>query len=145
MNVSSGPEVKPFLMFSGQAEEAMNFYVNLFDNSKIIESTIYGRDEAGKAGLVRQAVFSLNGQEIMCIDSPIKHEFGFTPAISLYVTWFDEERMVRCYKRIADGGHVLMPLDKYDFSLKFAWIQDKFGVSWQFNLSDESDSEAGRQ
>lgn len=137
MSAANGPTVKPFLMFSGNAEEAMSFYVGLLDNSKIVQVSYYGKNEAGKAGSVKQAVFSLNGQEIICIDSPIEHDFGFTPAISLYVSWSDEERMTRCFDHLSEEGQVLMPLDKYDFSRKFGWVQDKFGVSWQLNLSGE--------
>lgn len=75
-------KVTPFLMFEGNAEEAMNFYTSVIEDSKIINIIRYGANEAGKEGSVMQATFSLKGQEFMCIDSYIKHEFTFTPSLS---------------------------------------------------------------
>ncbi len=66
-------------MFDGEAEEAMNFYTSLFYESKILSITRYGPGEAGAEGTVMHATFSLGGQEFMCIDSNVKHEFTFTP------------------------------------------------------------------
>jgi predicted 3-demethylubiquinone-9 3-methyltransferase (glyoxalase superfamily) len=73
-------------MFDGKAEEALNFYISLFDKSEIVHITRDGANEAGEEGTVLIATFSLNGQQFMCIDSSVKHEFTFTPAISLFVT-----------------------------------------------------------
>ena len=81
-----------------------------------------------------RAKFSLNGRELMCIDSPVKHEFSFTPAISLFVDCASEEELDRIFDRLAEGGQILMPLDRYPFSRKFGWLADKYGVSWQLNL-----------
>jgi len=118
-------------MFSGQAEEAMNSYVSLFENSKIIRVTRYGPNEMGKEGSVQHALFSLNGQELMCIDSNVMHGFTFTPAISLFVECPDEAKITRYFEALSQGGQVLMPLNAYPFSKKFGWVQDRFGVSWQ--------------
>ena len=134
--MDNGPEITTFLMFSGQAEEAMNFYVTLFENSEIVRVTRYGPNEMGQEGSVFHAVFSLNGRAFMCIDSPVKHDFTFTPAISLYVTCPDEAKIAHYYEGLVEGGRILMPLDTYPFSKKFAWIQDKFGVSWQLTLRE---------
>jgi predicted 3-demethylubiquinone-9 3-methyltransferase (glyoxalase superfamily) len=134
--VDNGPEITTFLMFSGQAEEAMNFYVALFEKSEIVRMMRYGPNEMGQEGSVFHAVFSLNGQAFMCIDSPVKHDFTFTPAISLYVTCPDEAMIAHYYEGLVKGGQILMPLDTYPFSKKFAWIQDKFGVSWQLTLRE---------
>lgn len=131
--MDSGPTITTFLMFSGQAEEAIDFYVGLFENSKIVSIKRYGPGEMGREGTVYQAVFSLNGRDFMCIDSPVKHDFTFTPAISLYVSCADEGKIDRYFKALADGGQVFMPLDKYPFSKKFGWLADQFGVSWQLN------------
>ncbi len=131
--MNDGPQITPFLMFSGQAEEAMNFYVSLFENSRIVSLTRYGAGEMGAEGSVQQAVFSLNGQELMCIDSPVKHDFTFTPATSLFVTSADEAQIDRYFESLSEGGAVLMPLGAYPFSKKFAWVQDRFGVSWQLS------------
>ena len=123
-----------FLMFTGQAEEAMQFYVGLFPNSKVVAVERYGRDQAGPEGTIKKAEFILCGQRFMCIDSPITHDFGFTPAISLFVECKDEEEFQRYYDALVRDGKVLMPVGDYGFSRKFAWVNDRFGVSWQLNM-----------
>ncbi len=131
--MGSEPKIATFLMFSGQAEEAMNFYAALFEQSEIVRVTRYGPNEMGPEGSVQHAVFSLSGQPFMCIDSPVKHDFTFTPAISLFVSCADEAKLTRWFEALAAGGQVLMPLDAYPFSPKFGWVQDRFGVSWQLS------------
>lgn len=129
-------KVTPFLMFQdGKAEEAMNFYISLVQNSEIKSIVRYGANEAGEEGTVMQAIFSIKGQEFMCIDSNVKHQFSFTPSFSIYVTCDTEEEINNLYQKLVDGGHALMPLGDYGFSKKFGWVNDRFGVSWQFNLS----------
>lgn len=128
-------KITPFLMFAGQAEAAMNFYVSLFKESEIITITRYGPDEAGKEGTVLHALFSLNGQTFMCIDSAIQHQFTFTPAISLYVICETEAEIDTLFATLSEGGAVAMPLGPYPFSPKFGWASDKYGVSWQLNLA----------
>jgi predicted 3-demethylubiquinone-9 3-methyltransferase (glyoxalase superfamily) len=135
-------KITTFLMFEGQAEEAMNFYTSLFAYSEILSIARYGPGEAGAEGSVMHATFSLCGQEFMCIDSNVKHEFTFTPAMSIYVSCETEAEIDRLFEQLtqvgtspmASAGQVLMPLDRYPFSQKYAWIADKFGVSWQLNL-----------
>lgn len=126
--------ITTFLMFEGKAEEAMTFYVSLFDNSEITSIIRYGPDEAGPEGTVMRATFSLNGRPFMCIDSPIKHGFSFTPAISLFVTCNNEAEIDRLFEKLSEGGQVLMPLGEYPFSRKYCWVNDRFGVSWQLSL-----------
>jgi predicted 3-demethylubiquinone-9 3-methyltransferase (glyoxalase superfamily) len=128
-------KVTPFLMFQGNAEEAMNYYTSLIEESEITNIIRYGANEAGEEGSVMQATFALKGQEFMCIDSNIKHEFTFTPSFSMFITCDTEEEINRLYENLIEGGNALMPLDDYSFSKKFGWIVDKFGVSWQFNLA----------
>ena len=127
-------QVRPFLMFEGQAEAAMNLYVSLVPDSAIIDISRYGPGEPGPEGSVRRASFSLAGQTVMCIDSPAKHAFGFTPAISLFVDCRAEADLERLSAALPAPGEILMPLDNYGFSRRFAWINDRFGVSWQLNL-----------
>ncbi|WP_095407441.1 VOC family protein [Pseudobacillus wudalianchiensis] len=129
------PIVTPFLMFQdGKAEEAMNFYTSLIKDSEIKSIVRYGANEAGDEGTVMQAVFSLKGQEFMCIDSNVKHQFSFTPSFSIYVTCDTEEEMTSLYQQLIVGGQALMPIGDYGFSKKFGWLTDRFGVSWQLNL-----------
>jgi predicted 3-demethylubiquinone-9 3-methyltransferase (glyoxalase superfamily) len=73
---------------------------------------------------------------VLCIDRPVKHAFGFSPAISLFVDCGSETEIVRLFTKLVEGGQILMPLDCYPFSNKYAWVSDQFGVSWQLNWSD---------
>ncbi|HQR40351.1 MAG TPA: VOC family protein [Blastocatellia bacterium] len=126
--------VTPFLMFEGVAEEAMTFYVSLFGNSGIESVDRYGAGEPGAEGSVRLARFTVSGQRLMCIDSPAKHAFGFTPSISMFVECESEAEQKDAFSRLSEGGSVLMPLDNYGFSTRFGWLNDRYGVSWQLNL-----------
>jgi predicted 3-demethylubiquinone-9 3-methyltransferase (glyoxalase superfamily) len=127
-------KVTPFLMFEGQAEEAMNYYTSLIEESKITSITRYGAEGPGKEGSVIQATFTLKGQEFMCIDSYVQHEFTFTPSYSTSLTCSNEQEIDDLYEKLSEGGSILMPLGDYSFSKKFGWIVDKFGVSWQLTL-----------
>jgi predicted 3-demethylubiquinone-9 3-methyltransferase (glyoxalase superfamily) len=127
-------KVTPFLMFEGNAEEAMNYYISLIEDSEITTITRYGANQSGEEGTVMHATFSLKGQEFMCIDSNVKHAFTFTPSFSIFITCDSEEELDRLYENLSSGGSSLMPLENYGFSKKFGWIVDKFGVSWQLTL-----------
>ncbi|HEY8918776.1 MAG TPA: VOC family protein [Chitinophaga sp.] len=127
-------KITTFLMFEGQAEAALNFYISLFKDSKVINISRYGPNEMGAEGSVMHATFSLNGQQFMAIDSNVKHGFTFTPAISLYVTCETEQEIDTLFAQLSAGGKVMMPLGKYPFSNKFGWVGDQFGVSWQLSL-----------
>jgi len=128
-------KVTPFLMFQdGNAEEAMNFYTSIIEDSQITSLVRYGANEAGQEGTIMQATFTLKGQVFMCIDSSIKHQFSFTPSISIFVTCNTEEELDNLYEKLNEGGQALMPLNDYGFSKKFGWLNDRFGVSWQLNL-----------
>jgi predicted 3-demethylubiquinone-9 3-methyltransferase (glyoxalase superfamily) len=127
-------KVTTFLMFEGFATEAMNLYVSVFGGSEIQQVERYGPGEPGAEGTIKRASFTLGGQEFLCIDSPIKHGFTFTPSISLFVECESEAELDAAFNRLSDGGSVLMPVDNYGFSTKFGWLSDRFGVSWQLNL-----------
>lgn len=129
------PQVTPFLMFEGRAEEAMNRYVELFDDSAIESITRYGTGEPGPEGTVLHATFALGGRRFFCIDSPARHEFTFTPAVSLFVECGSAEQVDRYFQALAEDGAVLMPLGEYPFSPRFGWVQDRFGVSWQVSFA----------
>jgi predicted 3-demethylubiquinone-9 3-methyltransferase (glyoxalase superfamily) len=127
-------ELTTFLMFEGRAEEAMNCYVALFPDSRIVSIERYGAGEPGAAGTVKRAVFELNSTRLMCIDSPVQHAFTFTPAMSLFIECTDQKQLDHLFERLSDAGKILMPPNAYGFSSRFTWIQDRFGVSWQLNV-----------
>ena len=124
--------IRTHLTFDGTAEAAMNFYVNLFPRSEVIK--VFHYDEGESKGKIHQAFFTLGSREFICIDTPIKHDWGFTPAISIFVDCESEEELERLYSALAADGKILMPLDNWGFSQRFGWVSDRFGVSWQLNL-----------
>lgn len=126
--------VATHLMFEGVAEEAISLYVSLFPGSEVQEIQRYGPGEMGAEGTVKVATFTLAGREFLCIDSPAKHAFTFTPSISVFVDCDGEAEMEAAFARLSAGGAVLMPPGDYGFSARFAWVQDRFGVSWQLNV-----------
>ena len=126
--------VTPFLMFQGDAEEAMNLYVTLFADSEIVDIVRYGPDGPGMDGDVLSGQIRIAGQNVMCIDSPGGPAVAFTPAMSLFVICESEEEIGSAFAKLAEGGQVMMPLAAYEFSPAFGWVQDRFGVSWQLSL-----------
>jgi predicted 3-demethylubiquinone-9 3-methyltransferase (glyoxalase superfamily) len=126
--------VSPFLMFEGSAEEAVGLYVTLFPDSGVTRLEKYGPGEMGKEGTVKRVDFTLAGRPVVAIDSPVKHAFTFTPSVSLFADCETEAELDAAFARLSAGGAVLMPPGNYGFSAKFAWVNDRFGVSWQLNL-----------
>lgn len=129
-----------FFMFVGdqfgKAEEAIKLYTSLFRNSEIKYIVYYKDGEpGGKEGTIKQAIFTLAGQEYMAIDSPLEHAFAFTPAISIFVNCESEQEIDELYQKLSDGGSDMMPLGEYGFSKKFGWVSDKYSVSWQLNFN----------
>ncbi len=127
--------VTPFLMFEGKAGAAIDFYKTVFNDTEIVSMTKYAAGENGKEGSVKLATISIAGQEIKCIDSPIKHDFDFTPSFSFFVECENEEQLKDRFSKLSKGGKVMMPLDNYGFSKRFGWVSDQFGISWQLNLN----------
>ncbi len=127
---------KPFFMFQGGvAQKALELYFSIFPDSTIVDVTKYGEGEPGPVGTIKSAVFTLCGREFMCSDSPIEHDFSFTPSSSTYVDFDTLEELERAFSVLSEAGEVLMPIDNYGFSQKFGWVNDRFGVSWQLNLA----------
>lgn len=128
-------QIATFLTFQKEdAEQAMDFYVELFDNSEIINIKRWGKEGPGKEGTIMHATFNLSGKLFMCSDSPPIHDWGFTPAVSNYVECANENELEELFKKLSENGKVMMPLNNYGFSQKFGFIEDRFGVSWQLNL-----------
>lgn len=128
--------MQPFLMFQGgRAEEAMTFYVSLFDDGEVLEIARWQKGEAGAEGGIKLARFRAAGQSVLASDSPVQHAFDFTPSWSFFVECASDEEQERLFAALSEGGAVLMPPDDYGFSRRFAWTADRFGVSWQLNLA----------
>src|SRR5690606_10332220 len=132
--VPMSTEITPLLMFDGKAEEAINFYVSLFENSSVGEVRRYGPHGPGAEGAVMHASFSLAGRPYMAVDSSTRNDFAFTPATSQFVRCEDEAEIERLFGALTEGGNVFMPLGNYGFSKRFGWGADRFGVSWQLML-----------
>ena len=126
-------KIVPFLWFDNQAEEATKFYASLFDNSKIVNKAFYGDAGPGSKGTVMTVTFELEGLSFMALNGG--PEFHFTPAISFFVTCKTEKEVDALWQKLSEGGKVHMELQKYPFSEKFGWVDDRYGVSWQLNLA----------
>jgi predicted 3-demethylubiquinone-9 3-methyltransferase (glyoxalase superfamily) len=131
-------KITTFLFFTGKqfgkCEEAMNFYTSLFKNSRIETISRYLPCENGPTGKIKHAVFTLNGQQFMAMESDGERPFSFNSAVSFFVTCEAEKEIDGLYANLSKEGSVLMELNKYPFSEKFGWVNDRYGVSWQLNL-----------
>jgi predicted 3-demethylubiquinone-9 3-methyltransferase (glyoxalase superfamily) len=115
------PTMQPFLMFQGgRAEEAMNFYVSLFPDGEILHVTRWQKGEQGAEGSIKLARFKAAGQTVLASDSPVRHAFDFTPSWSFFVDCTSQEEQDRLFAALSKDGQVLMPLDNYGFSKRFA-------------------------
>ena len=123
------------LMFTGQAEEAVGFYVGLFDDSSIELIERYGPDSPDMTGQVVHARFRIMGRLVMAMDSAPIHAFTFTPSTSFFVTCESESEVDRLFVALSEGGSVLMGLDSYPFAKRYASVPSRFGVSWQLMFS----------
>lgn len=123
-----------FLMFDGQAEAALALYQGVFESAEIGPVERYGADNEKMNGKIKRAAIILGGQRFLLIDTPVSHDFGFTPAISIFVDCDSAADIAEKFAALSADGQIFMPLDDYGFSLRFAWIADRFGVSWQLSL-----------
>jgi predicted 3-demethylubiquinone-9 3-methyltransferase (glyoxalase superfamily) len=113
------PKITTFLTFDNQAEEAVNFYVSIFKNSKILNVSRYGEGGPGPKGSVMSANFVLEGQEFMALNGG--PQFTFTDGISLFVSCETQEEVDELWEKLSAGGE----------KGPCGWLKDKFGVSWQ--------------
>jgi len=132
--MAEAQKIVTMLMFTGQAEEVMTFYGGLFDDFAIESLQRYGADYPGPEGQVVHARFKLAGQSFLAMDSAVPQASQFNPRISFFVTCKDEAEIDRLFAALSADGEVLMALDRYPFATKYAWVQDRFGVSWQLVL-----------
>lgn len=134
--------IVPHLWFDKEANEAASFYTSIFPDSRITNETALHDTPSGDSNLFS---FELWGQKFMAINAgPF---FKFNPSVSFMVN-FDpsrekdaSEKINEVWNKLSEGGTVLMPLDKYPFSEKYGWIQDKYGLSWQLILTNPEGEE----
>jgi predicted 3-demethylubiquinone-9 3-methyltransferase (glyoxalase superfamily) len=132
-------DLQPFLMFcgdqAGKAEEALNWYCSVFPDARVTHSDRYGPGDVAPEGNLRSAALEIAGRQLRIFDSgSVPHAFGFTPAISLWVECSSAEEIDQLAQSLGEGGSFLMPIDSYGFSQRFAWVADRYGVTWQLNL-----------
>ena len=118
-------KISPFLWFDNNAEEAMNFYVSIFKNSKILNVSRYGEEGAKVSGRpkgsVMTATFELNGQTFTALNGG--PAFKFTEAISFSVSCESQDEVDHYWTRLSEGGD--------EKAQQCGWLKDKFGLSWQ--------------
>ena len=113
------PTITPFLWFNDQAEEAMNFYVSIFKNSRAGSVTRYGDAGPGPKGSVMTANFQLEGQEFTALNGG--PQFPFTEAVSFVVHCETQQEIDHYWDKLTTGGR----------PSQCGWLKDKFGLSWQ--------------
>ena len=134
-------KITPHLWFDKEAKEAAEFYTSLFPDSKVTNVTTLHDTPSGDCDVVS---FKLWGTDFQSISAgPL---FKFNPSISFMVNFGPPhltdkkeatEKLDTIWEALSDGGQALMPLDKYPFSERYGWIQDKYGLSWQLILTGE--------
>jgi predicted 3-demethylubiquinone-9 3-methyltransferase (glyoxalase superfamily) len=112
-------KIHPFLWFDNQAEEAMNFYVSIFKNSKVGDVMRYGDGGPGPKGSVVTANFELEGQQFTALNGG--PQFKFTEAISFYVDCHSQDEVDNLWDKLSEGGEIQ----------QCGWLKDKFGIAWQ--------------
>jgi predicted 3-demethylubiquinone-9 3-methyltransferase (glyoxalase superfamily) len=112
-------KIIPFLWFDDKAEEAMRFYVAIFENSKVGSISRYGDEGPGPKGTVMVATFQLDGQEFMALNGG--PQFTFSPAISFLVNCETQEEVDELWEKLSEGGE----------TQRCGWLTDKYGLSWQ--------------
>jgi predicted 3-demethylubiquinone-9 3-methyltransferase (glyoxalase superfamily) len=132
-------KITPFLWFDGTAEEAMNFYVSVFKNSKALSVSRSGDTGPGKKGSVMSATFELDGQTFYALNGG--PQFSFTPAISFFVNCENQGEVDYFWEKLSEGGE----------KSRCGWLKDKYGLSWQIipsalgkMLQDKDPQKAGR-
>jgi predicted 3-demethylubiquinone-9 3-methyltransferase (glyoxalase superfamily) len=119
-------KITPHLWFDRQAREAAEFYVSLFPGSKITNVTTLSGTPSGDCDLVS---FDLASDPFMAISAgPL---FKFNPSVSFHIKCSTKGEVDALWEQLSPGGKVLMPLDRYPFSERYGWLEDKYGVSWQ--------------
>ena len=128
-------KIVPHLWFDKEALEAADFYVSAFPRSRIKHTNQLNNTPSGSVDVV---TFELLGMEFQAISAgPL---FKFNPSVSFLVTCKTKEEVDTLWKKLGQGGQVLMELGAYPFSERFGWVQDKYGLSWQILYSSAADA-----
>jgi predicted 3-demethylubiquinone-9 3-methyltransferase (glyoxalase superfamily) len=112
-------QITPFLWFDGRAEEAMNFYVSVFKNSKVVSVSRCGEGGPGPKGTAMSVKFQLDGQEFFGLNGG--PQFSFSPAISFFVNCETQPEVDELWEKLSEGGK----------KERCGWLKDKYGLSWQ--------------
>ena len=119
-------KIIPHLWFDKEAEEAADFYMSLFKESKLKDKTVLNDTPSGPATML---TIELAEHDFMLISAgPF---FKFTPAVSFLIACDSQAEVDALWEKLSPGGEVLMPLDRYPFSEKYGWVADRYGLSWQ--------------
>lgn len=133
--------ITPYLWFDDQAEEAAQFYTSLFKDSKLGQVARYDKAAAEAAGRPEGSAmivpFHLAGQEFVGLNGG--PHFKFTPAISFFITLDTEAAVDALWEKLSVGGTPLMPLQAYEWSDKYGWLNDRYGLSWQIGLGEREE------
>jgi len=139
-------KVSTFLTFvgdqCGKGGEAIKFYTSIFPNSEIKSIIKYSEGEpGGTPELIKYGIFILNGVAYGISESNYDHAWSFTPGVSLFVHCTTENEIQTLFDQLSSDGKIMIPLDdygseNYGFGKKFGWCEDKYGISWQLNLSE---------
>lgn len=129
------------LWFDGTAEPAARFYTTLFQNASLGQITRYGKEghdvHGQPEGQVMTLSFNLAGTQFLGLNGG--PQLKLNPSISYFVVCETEQETDQLWQQLSDGGTALMPLDKYDWSPKYGWIQDRYGLSWQISWGKLTD------
>ena len=130
-NIDLKNKIVPHLWFDKEAAEAIDFYISVFKGSKYLNHSEIEGTPSGKVGLFS---FEISGQELAAINAcPY---FRFNDSVSFFYYCGSEEEIDRIYGRLAENGSILFPLGKYEWSRKYAWVRDRFGIGWQLDIDD---------
>ena len=121
----------PFLSFTGEASEALDFYAGLFPFSEVAHRSLYGPEEEGEEGKVRLAILKIGTVEIRMIDAPKDDLFRMTAGVSILLHLSRARDVDRLAVPLSQDGLFLMAPDAYPFAERYAWVEDRYGVNWQ--------------
>lgn len=141
--MKASPKISSCLWFDDQAEEAVKLYTGIFKDSQVHHTNRYsevGQEIHGRpAGSVMTIDFELENHSFVALNGG--PHFTFNPSVSFFVSCTSEAKAEEIWSKLIEGGKAMMPLDKYEWSEKYGWLQDRFGLSWQIMLDTSGNRE----